>query len=129
MKDIVEKLHSMPSLYSLESSSKNEVDLAEDKLGLRFADEYRKYVTAFGVASVFGHEFTGVCKFPRLNVVDVTQSERLANPSVPMNWYVVEQANIDGIVIWQSGNGDIYQTMPGAEPIRLCESLCAYLEM
>jgi hypothetical protein len=129
MIDIVEKLRSMKSFHALSGAPHSEIDLAESALKLKFANEYKDYVAELSVASVFGHEFTGICKFPRLNVVDVTLSERAANPTVPMDWYVVEQAHIDGIVVWQSVTGDIYQTIPGAEPTRLCDSFSAYLNL
>jgi hypothetical protein len=45
-----------------------------------------------------------------------------------MNLYVVEQANIDGIVIWQSETGEVFQTMPNALPIKISDSLLEYLE-
>lgn len=69
---------------------------------------------ALGVASYEGHELTGVCPFPRLSVVSVTQQERAANPAIPSAWYVLEQTNIDDLVIWQDASGAVYQAMPGA---------------
>ncbi len=125
----IKKLQSTSDFHSLSGASQEDIRFAEKALGLKFADEFRRYASRFAVASFYGHELTGVCNFPRLSVVDVTLSERAANPAVPMDWYVVEQAHIDGIVVWQSSAGEIYQTMPGAAPIKLCESLCAYLEL
>ena len=45
------------------------------------------------------------------------------------DWYVVEQTNIDGIIIWQASNGTVYQTAPNAKPKKLCESLAEYIKM
>ncbi len=129
MLDIIKMLQTKPNFRALSGASQDDIESAEIALSLKFSDEYRQYVSRFAVASFYGHELTGVCNFPRLSVVDVTLSERAANPAVPMGWYVVEQAHIDGIVVWQSSAGEIYQTMPGAAPIKLCESLCAYLEL
>ena len=84
---------------------------------LKFSDEYRKYLARYGVASANGHEFTGICASSRLNVVDVTISERINNPNIQMDYYVVEQANIDRIVIWQSQTGEIYQSAPKMKTI------------
>lgn len=109
--------------------SKQNICEAESVLGLHFSDEYRYYLLAFGVASANGHEFTGICNSPRLNVVDVTLEERKYNPDVPPDYYVVEQANIDGIILWQSQSGKIYQTYPNQPPVPLCNSLCELLEM
>jgi hypothetical protein len=119
----------MPDFYASSGVLYDEIKTNEKSLNLVFSDEYRSYVAAFGFASADGHELTGVCKFPRLSVVVVTQSEREANPSVPVDWYVLEQANIDGIVVWQSGTGEVFQTMPNTAPIKLCDSLAEYLDL
>ena len=60
---------------------------------------------------------------------DVTKEEREKMPDVPQSWYVIEQAHIDGIVIWQSGDGDIYQTIPGYNPQKIADSLAEYIDM
>ena len=129
MSDIVKKLRAEPNFCAMSGASREQIEQAEKALSLRFADEYREYLAAFGVASVYGHELTGICASPRINVVDVTISERMSNHTVPTNWYVVEQTHIDGIVVWQSSTGEVCQTTPNAPPEKLCNSLCEYLEI
>jgi hypothetical protein len=129
MWNIVKILQSKNINYTLSGASREQIEQAEEALKLGFADEYRDYLAKFGVVSFGGHEFTGICTSSRLNVVDVTISERINNPTVPMDFYVVEQANIDGIVVWQSSTGEIYQTMPNMQPIKLCNSLCEYIDL
>lgn len=77
---------------------------------------------------MYGHELTGVCDIPRLNVVNVTVEAREYNPLVPLEWYVVEEAHIDGIMIWQSQTGEIYQSQPGVTPEKIADSLADYLD-
>ena len=101
---------------------------AENALELRFSDEYKSYLLAFGAASANGHEFTGICDSARLNVVEVTKEEWLYNSNVPHDLYVVEQTHIDGIVLWQPKTGQIYQTCPNSAPSLLYDSLCELLE-
>lgn len=49
--------------------------------------------------------------------------------SVPDDFYVLEEANIDGIVIWQDSNGIVYKTYPGCEkPKQIFQSFAEYLE-
>ena len=84
-------------------------------------------VAALGVASYEGHELTGVCPFPRLSVVSVTQQEREANPAIPSAWYVLEQTNIDDLVIWQDASGAVYQAMPGRAPEKISTTMAAYI--
>jgi len=128
MSNIITRLKESAGFVSLSGATYEQIERAENSLGLKFSDEYREYLTAFGVASAAGHEFTGICASSRLNVVDVTELERQQN-IVPNDWYVVEQANIDGIVIWQASTGEVYQTIPNGLPIKLCDSLSEYLDM
>ncbi len=126
MSIIVETLKSKLLLNSPNIVSEEEIYNAEEILSLKFAKEYKDYLSEFAYAVFDGHELTGICKISRLNVVDVTLEERNYN-NVPNDWYVIEQANIDGIVIWQSKTGEIYQTAPNSEPIKLCDSLSEYI--
>jgi len=128
MADIINLLKKQPDFYALTGASEAEIKAAEQNLDLQFAADYRNYVAAFGAASIDCHEMTGVCKSDRLSVVAVTQEERKKN-DVPSDWYVIEQANIDGIVIWQDSRGAVYQTGPNAKQKKLCSSLAAYIEM
>ena len=114
MADIVMLMQKQPDFYAMKGASEEEIRMAEQTLGLCFAADYRKYIAAYGVASFAGHELTGICKSKRLSVIDVTIEER-NNIPVPTDWYVLEQANIDGIVIWQDSNGTVYQTAPNTK--------------
>ncbi len=102
---------------------------AERKLAVTFADEYREYLSSFGAAMIVDHELTGICTLPRLNVVDVTREERINNPNMAANLYVIEQLHIDDVVIWQSETGAIYASIPGAQIEFIASSLKAYLEI
>lgn len=126
MADIVELMQKQKDFYAMKGASEGDIILAEQELALRFAADYRKYIAAFGAASIGSHELTGICKSKRLCVVDVTIKER-SNITVPADWYVLEQANIDDIVIWQASNGTVYQTTPNAKAKKLCGSLAEYI--
>lgn len=128
MKELIQAFKELSDFYSLKGVSEEEIREAERKLGVVFSKDYREYVSNFGVVSAGGHEFTGICSAVRLNVVDVTLDERRVTSGVCHAWYVIEQANIDGIVIWQSEDGKIYQTMPNTEPMKISNSLLEYIE-
>ncbi len=128
MKDIVELLKSKELLNEVKCISEDAICEAEDSLSLHFSEEYKKYVSELGFAVYDDHELTGICKAKRLNVVDVTKTEREITPDVPDDWYVIEQLNIEGIVIWQSSTGEIYQTAPNTKPKKICNSLSEYIE-
>ena len=50
------------------------------------------------------------------------------NPFVPDDRYVVENAGVDGIIIWQDKMGRIYQTMPNGQKEYIADSLVEYLD-
>ena len=128
MSSFVDKLRTFPGMRCTGAAEETLIYQAEETLGLVFAKDYRKYLLEMGEAKANGREFSGICKAKRLHVVDVTREER-GNTAVPDDWYVIEQANIDGIVIWQDGSGTIYQTGPGALQKKLCNSLADYIDM
>lgn len=121
-------IQEQPAFHTRGAVSDEDIKTAENTLGLQFAQDYREYVAAFGAASFAGHELTGVCGSKRLNVVSVTFEER-NNTAVPSDWYVLEQANIDGIVLWQDRSGAVYQTAPHIKPRKFCGSLVEYIEL
>lgn len=127
--NLTDKLKSIEGFVSYKPANGEQVSAAQRALNLSFSAEYTEYVKAYGVASMLGHELTGVCDIPRLNVVNVTLEAREYNPLVPHEWYVVEEAHIDGIMIWQSQTGEIYQSQPGMQPEKIADSLAEYLDL
>ena len=129
MEKIISTIKKKASYIGSDGRSEVEIAQAEAILGNHFAADYREYLLKIGIACFDGRELTGLSNSKRLNVVDVTLSERSINPTIPRDWYVLEEANIDGIVIWQSGTGEVFQTQPGREAIKLAVSICDYLEL
>ncbi len=129
MKDFISILKEKPMYIGSKGATITEIIDAETKLSVSFSKEYKHYLSSVGFAIYEGHELTGICKAKRLNVVDVTLSERNITPDVPADWYVIEQLNIDGIVIWQSTTGAIYQTSPNTKPIKICDSLADFINL
>lgn len=127
--DILTVLKKQPLFKSYIAGTEDDITKAEKKLNLSFPTEYKRYLLKYGFATYDGHEITGICKAKRLNVIDVTITEREYAENIPPDWYVIEQLNIDGIVIWQSSTGKIYQTSPNVEPTKICESLAEYINL
>ena len=90
MSDFISILEQKKAFHSLKGVTSEAIKDAEEKLGLKFANEYVDYLKEYGVASFFGHELTGICSSARLNVVDVTIEERNYNQGIPSQLYVVE---------------------------------------
>lgn len=127
MNEIEKALQGKRCFRAMGAVSQPKIDEAEEELSIRFADDYRQYLLAFGEVSYYGHELTGVCPYPRLSVVNVTNELRELFPDVPSDWYVIEETNIDGIVIWQSSDGAVYQAVPNMQPSKIAESLLDYI--
>lgn len=127
MNDIVLYFRQKGTFVSLQGASEQEIEDAEKKLNVKFTIEYKKYVSEFGAVSYYGHELTGVCKAPEVDVVNITLDERQFLKEISSNWYVIEQMHIDGIVVWQSEDGTIYRTTPNTKPVKLCDSLMEYI--
>lgn len=129
METIIEAFKKKNSLLSRNGAAEKEVKKAEQLLKLKFASDYRAYLLKYAVVAYSGHEFTGITKTPRLDVVSVTQTEKEANLKIPRDMYVVERTGFDGIIIWQRENGEIYYSQAGQAPMKYCNSLMEYVEM
>lgn len=128
MKTVIDIIAEKENVFSMKGVSDELINQAEQELGLIFNKEYKSYLSVYGLVSYGSHELTGICPFPRLNVVSVTIEEREYNPLTPKDYYVIEQLNIDGMVIWQSSEGKIYQTTPNSEPVKIADSLSEYIQ-
>ena len=127
MASIIETLKNFSDLLYLSAVQEIEIANAETRLSLKFAPEYREYISKFGAVAANGHELTGILNSERLNVVSATIKERGLNPQVPQNLYVVENPAIDGIIIWQDVTGEIYQSTPNSAPKVIASSLENYM--
>lgn len=127
MIDINTKIKNLPGFRMIAGASEDKIREAEKALNLNFAGDFRSCLSEFGAATFAGHEFTGICNSKYLNVVDATKEEWENNPNVPHHLYVVERLNIDGVVIWQSSSGEIFQSISNREINRIAASLDDYI--
>lgn len=129
METIVDTLKSIPDYIGSNGRTEENILEAESFLGVSFAVDYRQYLKMIGLASFDGHEFTGLTDITRLDVVIVTKEQRASNANIPESWYVVEETNMDGIVIWQNELGHVYQTSPSGVPQKIASSLLEYIRL
>lgn len=128
MNDIINVINSKDGVIHGKETNENEIKQAESELGLRFADDYRNYIKQFGCMVIGSREFTGISLQENYNVVSTTKAQRNYNKNIPENSYVIEQLNIDGIIIWQSSNGEVFQTSPNTAPMKIADSLVEYIQ-
>lgn len=128
MKDIIAVLSLKAGLRYLGGVDELTIQESESKLNLKFSDEYKKYLSEFGLASFSSTELTGIVTSKRLNVVDVTIDERSIDPDFPPNMYVVEMTDMEGLDILQDEKGTIYEFVPFQGIKQVSSSLAEYLE-
>lgn len=129
MTDICDVISNMEAFHARKAVQLDEIDAAERELNLKFNEDYKKCLTKFGQFSICNHEFTGITKTLRLNVVEITKEERVKNPLIPNNLYVLEQTHIDDIVIWQNEEGNIFQSSFYCLPYKIADSLFEYIKL
>lgn len=125
---IIDTIKTIELISNPHPASQQDIAIAEKKLCLKFANDYREYLRVYGSITFYGHELTGICKAPYKNVVYATLQERDFFDSIPDNWYVVERTNIDSTIIWQSSKGIIFQTSPHTKPQMICTTLAEYIK-
>ena len=123
--NIISKMKTFKSRTPVQSI---EIESAEQKLSLKFNRDYKECLMQFGQFSIYGHEFTGLTKTLRLNIVEVTKDERSKNNFIPKDLYVIEQTHIDDIVIWQNEQGEIFLSSSMIELHKVADSLLKYIE-
>lgn len=127
MNDIIELMLQKKPFISSGALTEQQISEAESKLNVKFAKDYKKYLSAFGTVSYYGHELTGICDVDTsINVVEVTLEERNRFANIPRGWYVIEQTHMDGIVFWQDEQGCIYK-VTSLEIIKMYDSLREYI--
>ena len=128
MAEFSESISSLPFFHASSNGvTIQEISDAEARLGVSFSEDYAEYVSAFGYAAVNGHELTGICEHPRLNVVSVTEAERGCGHGEMPNWYVVERLGVDGLLAWQDEKGVVYLTAQWRNPEPAAGSLLEFV--
>ena len=127
MNELIEAMRCKSNFYAEKGVSAIQIEQAETALGLKFALDFKECLREFGAVSFGGHELTGFSADPNLDVVKVTQKNWSKN-NVGKNLYVIEEAHIDGIVIWQDADGIVYETTPKSEAKKIAQSLAEYLD-
>lgn len=125
--NIVDVLKDMPGYIGSNGRTEEEIFEAERELGTLFAKDYCAYLKEIGLACFDGHEFTGLTKTARLNVVSVTKEQREYFDRATSSLYVIEEVGIDGIIIWQNSNGTVYAATPNSKAKKIADSLSEYI--
>lgn len=125
--DIVKFISSLEGASTLGASSESDVNNAEMSLGLKFAEDYRRYLLNFRYFAYESLELTGIVDQKAFNVVEITKFERQSN-DWDENLYVVSELGIDSIVILQDQEGNIYESKIGMKPKKIYNNLLEYIK-
>ena len=126
MSELTEAMRCNPNFYAENGASLQQIEEAEKALKSKFAPDFKECLREFGAVSIGGHELTGFSADKNLDVVEVTKKNR-KRFHLGLSLYVIEEAHIDGIVIWQDADGMIYETSPNSKAKRIADSLAEYL--
>lgn len=122
-----ESISALPDFSGFEPASEEDIAEAEHALNVKFAMDYRECLSAYGLIDANGHELTGVCNHPRLDVVRVTNDERGQDATVDKNLYVIERTGMDGAIAWQASDGRVVLRYPDGKSFEVAGSLLDYL--
>ncbi len=128
MNSIRELFEELDGIITGNGIEEDAIRKAEEALDIVFAEDYREYLSLYGIAAYKGHELTGLVGSPRVNVVSVTMENRKRYPEHTSDLYVIEEIDVEEIVIWQSQSGEIYCSSPYSFPEKVYDSLYEYLK-
>ena len=106
----------------------SQINKAETKLNLRFANDYREFVQYLGALVYRNSELCGIVPYPSLDVVNRTIHARETDAAFPQSMYVISELHIDGILILQNQRGEIFRYMPHQFTKKIANSLSDYLQ-
>ena len=128
-RSLTDVLSSSDAFHAFKGVTEEVILKAENEIGAIFSPEYREYLRTYGVASIKGHELTGLGSSARLSVVVNTLDERKIHPNLEKRFYVVEQCNIDGLVVLQENSGLVYILNTNQNVDKVSNSLAEYIEI
>lgn len=124
---IVNEIRKIPGLYHVKGCNAGQIEEAQKALGLTFPEEYIDYLKEYGAISFYGTEWMGLNVTGYLNVVEATMQERELNESFPLDWFVLENQGIDGLIVASDEKGCIYSIHYDKKE-KIHDSLSEYLK-
>lgn len=123
----IKKIEEKFKLYKTKGASEELIAEAERQLNLSFPEDYREYLLMFGSISFGSTELTGLNIDGYANVVSVTLKEAQRNKSFPKGSIVLENTGIEGLLMLQHPDGEVYEWQNGKKGASF-GSLKKYLE-
>lgn len=105
------------------------VKQAEEKLNLKFAEEYIDLITNFGTLVTDYLNLTSTIEDIEHDVVELTTKYRNYYNNFPKDMYVIFDVNVDGLVILQDATGKIYDIDETCELMNSYDSLNEFIKV
>ena len=127
MSNIIAIINKITNKETGSPASMEKIEQAEKRLGLKFAEDYKEYLTTFGALVTDYVELTNV-RDGEVNVCDQTEDLRNWYRPFPKDMYVVFYAGIDDIVVLQNSTGEIFYITSEHELMPAYSSLAEFLQ-
>lgn len=127
MLNTINKIKEKFKLYKTTGASEELIAEAERQLNLSFPEDYKEYLSKFGAISFGSTELTGLNIDSYANVVSVTLKEAQRNKSFPKGAIVLENTGVEGLLILQQSDGEVYEWQNGKKGASF-KGLKEYLE-
>lgn len=127
MNKTIELFSKIEGLKARGGCSQEDIQVAEQKLGLSFPEEYKNYLLKYGSVRFNGVELCGLNATGYLNVVEATEQEKSVNTSFPDKMFVIEDLGVDAKLIIGDEKGNIYLLQRDKKRL-VCASFLEYVE-
>lgn len=128
--EFIEKLE-QHGFRGIGECSEAEIQDAEEKLGMRFPQEYRNFLKQYKAGVLNGCEIMGINTMKYLDTVANTLFSRMNDDKFPQDCFVLENIGVEGALTISNSAGQIFTYCAGNKQL-LCHSLSEffdYLEM
>lgn len=124
--DFIEKLEQC-GFHGIGECSEAEIQNAEEKLGMRFPQEYRDFLKKYKAGVINGCEIMGINTLKYLDSVANTLFSRKNDDEFPQDCFVLENIGVEGALTISNSVGQIFTYCEGKKQL-ICNSLSEFYD-
>jgi hypothetical protein len=111
-----------------EIPSNKEIEKTESILSLRFAEDFKEYLSMFGHIYIKNIEIATIVGDTGIDIINMTKKVRCLNNRLPIDLYAIANMGINNIYYLQNQQGCVYIIYGNSEPIKVANSLYEFLK-
>jgi hypothetical protein len=115
-------------LGKCEIPNNKEIEKAELRLNLKFAKDFKDYLSMFGHIYIKKIEIATVVGDTGIDIIEMTCKVRNFNDKIPNDLYAIANMGIDNIFYLQNQQGSVYIIYGNSEPSKVADSLYEFLK-